>query len=103
MRLASVQEFLQVLQQCGVLSSEQMREVSSWPEDDPKSLAARLIKEGRLTKWQALQALAGKREKTDYYLGKYKLLDLIGLGGMGAVYKAVQPGIGRPGALKVMP
>ena len=102
MRPTSVQEFLQVLQKSSLLSAAQMDEVWSWPEDDPKSFAARLVQEGRLTKWQSQQVLAGKSGKGHYFLGKYKLLDLIGLGGMGAVYKAVQPAIGRTVALKVM-
>lgn len=102
MRLTSVQEFLQVLRKSSLLSPEEMDEVWNWPEDDPKSFAARLVREGRLTEWQSKQVLAGKTGKGHYYLGKYKLLNLIGLGGMGAVFKAVQPSIGRTVALKVM-
>src|ERR1700747_737725 len=35
-------------------------------------------------------------------LGKYDVLDVIGRGGMGVIYKAVDPGIGRVVAIKMM-
>ena len=35
-------------------------------------------------------------------LGKYDVLDVIGRGAMGVVYKAIDPGIGRVVAIKMM-
>ena len=35
-------------------------------------------------------------------IGKYDVLDVIGRGGMGVIYKAVDPGIGRVVAIKMM-
>src|SRR5438874_6584345 len=102
MPVSTVQEFLQLLERSTLLSAGQLAEVWKWPEDQPKTFAERLVAEDLISPWQKTQLLAGKGAKTTYFLGKYKLLELIGLGGMGAVYRAVQPGIGRTVALKVM-
>src|SRR4029077_9803940 len=82
-----------------LLQPSQLHELRTWPEQEPATLAARMVRSGWLTRWQSQQLLAGKSQ---FYLGKYKLLDLIGQGGMGSVYKAVWPGVGRTVALKVM-
>jgi serine/threonine protein kinase/Leucine-rich repeat (LRR) protein len=99
MPVTAVPELFQLIDTNSLLSAEQFAEAQTWPEQEPKTLLARMVNAGWLTKWQAQQVLAGKGP---FCFGRYKLLDLIGLGGMGAVYKAVQPSIGRIVALKVM-
>src|SRR5689334_7684792 len=96
--------FLDRLERSHLLTAPQMTDVRREAEQagqnlSPSELAQRLVDRGLLTAWQARQLLAGE---TLFILGKYKLLDELGHGGMGAVYKAEQSGIGRIVALKVM-
>ncbi len=58
-----------------------------------------LVERKWITRWQAQMMLAGSNR---FFLGKYKLLERIGAGGMGTVFKAQQQGLGRFVALKVM-
>src|SRR5262249_32432127 len=53
--------------------------------DEPKQLAALLVRDGLLTKLQAQQVLQG-RYKGFLINGKYKVLELLGAGGMGKVF-----------------
>jgi len=67
---------------------------------EPREGAIRLATEGLLTTWQARQLLAGQKQ---FHLGKYKLLEELGRGGMGTVFKAEEQfGLQRPVAIKVM-
>lgn len=62
-------------------------------------LARQLADLGLITAWQAEKLLEGKRT---FILAKYKLLDCIGTGGMGAVFKAVHSDMGRVVAVKLL-
>jgi serine/threonine protein kinase len=66
----------------------------------PPRLAAHLVKKGVLTKYQAEQLLAGR--VGNLYLGKYKILELLGRGGMGAVFLSEHKTMRRRVALKVL-
>ncbi len=66
---------------------------------DSKNLAHELVRRRIITRWQSEQLLAGHSR---FIFGKYKLLDQIGVGGMGAVYKAEMTAMGRTVALKIM-
>src|SRR6516225_3585557 len=96
--------FLDLLERSQLLSAPQIADVRRDVEQSsrslsPPELAQRLVDRRLLTAWQARQLLAGE---TLFFLGKYKLLDELGHGGMGAVFKAEQAGIGRIVAVKVM-
>ncbi len=62
-------------------------------------ILTQLVIAGDLTSWQAEELLNGR---TSFRLGKYTLLELIGAGGMGEVYKAEHAVMGRTVALKVL-
>ena len=69
--------------------------------DEPKAIAAALLSDGLLTPFQSDQLLRGKYR--GFVLGKYKLLDRIGLGGMGQVFLAEHGVMHKRVALKVLP
>jgi serine/threonine protein kinase len=65
-----------------------------------RELADKLVEMGRLNSYQATQLLAGN---SSLNLGPYWILDEIGHGGMGRVYKAEHVMMGRVVAVKVLP
>lgn len=86
------------------LVSEQKLEPFLPPHATPASveeLLKTLIKQGLITKFQAQQVLAGKARHL--VLGNYTLLDRIGAGGMGQVFKARHRRMERVVALKTLP
>ncbi len=91
---------MSTLRRSNLLAPEQVAVASALAADsDAVSVARELINREWLTEWQARQLLAGKSK---LYLGKYKLMDVLGQGGMGAVLKAESITLGRQVALKVM-
>lgn len=65
-----------------------------------EQLAAQMIALGYLNRWQAEQLRQGR---TKFTLGAYRILDAIGHGGMGWVFKCEHGLLGRIEAIKVLP
>jgi serine/threonine protein kinase len=66
---------------------------------EPRLIARQLVSDGRLSLWQAKQLLAGG---SNFFLGRYKLIERLGEGARGKVYKAEQSPSGRTVVLKVL-
>ena len=96
---------MKVLEKSALLTTEEFESVKQEaldsPEqyDTPEKLAKHWIQTNLLTKWQVMQLLSGKAA---FFLGKYKLLNLLGVGGMGRVFLAEHTIMHRKVALKVI-
>ncbi len=104
---ATVSEFLDLLRKSDLVTADRLepvlREVpSATKAAKPEQLAQHLIRQGALTQFQARQLLQG-RWRRFLIGGKYKLLELLGTGGMGAVYLCEHIFMRRLVALKVLP
>ena len=69
--------------------------------EDATALAAHLVAAHLITRWQADNLLRGKYR--GFFLGKFKLLGLLGSGGMSSVYLAEHTLMLRKQAIKVLP
>lgn len=99
----TIDQFLTVLTQCNLLSEERLgdarEQILHNSRMEPQELAKSLVADGQITQWQARQLLLGQNA---FFLGKYELLDCIGRGGMGVVFKARHAVMDRIVALKIM-
>lgn len=101
----SLDEFRRQVVACSLLLEEEVRSISdALPvEQRPKdgaSLARLLVEQGKLTAFQ-VETIRGQGGNT-LVLGNYVLLDQLGQGGMGTVYKAEHRRMQRLVALKVL-
>ena len=94
--------FLAHLRQSGLLAERDLRAARERLSDSQRGrVAARLlVEQGLLTKFQAELLLIGRTQ--GFFLGPYKILDQLGQGGMGRVYKALHQTMNRVVALKVL-
>lgn len=98
-------ELIDLLRKSRVLDDARLddylkRSSASLPAEAP-ALAKALVRDALLTPFQAEQLMAGKYR--GFELGKYKILERIGSGGMGQVYLAEHAMMRRRVAIKVLP
>jgi serine/threonine protein kinase len=96
------QTFLANLRQSGLVTGEQMAKVMGRLPDSPRAqaVAKSLVDFGFITRFQAELLLAGKT--SGFFLGQYRILDYLGRGGMGRVFKAEHQTMNRIVAVKVL-
>ncbi|MEI6240285.1 MAG: serine/threonine-protein kinase [Planctomycetia bacterium] len=98
-------EFLKVLRASGLVAEDRLSPlVEPFREETgpvPDALAAALVEGDLLTQWQLEQLRKGKSK--GFTLGKYRLLRLLGAGGMSSVYLAENPTLRQRVAIKVLP
>lgn len=110
----SVAEFVESLSDSHLLTEEQMalvdeeiRQMQQAADETPdhktdaRRLATRLVEQDLLTEYQAKVIL--ERGDSPLLLDRYVILDSIGAGGMGIVFKALQVSLDRIVAVKVLP
>ena len=104
---STIDEFLELTRKSGVVDPdrvgatvENLRAEGALPAE-PKQLANLLVRNGVLTKFYAEQFLRGVWR--GFSIGKYKILERIGSGGMGIVYLGEHKLMGHRVAIKVLP
>ena len=104
-----VDAFLDLLRRSGLVEKARLNAVllelkaqsGGEPITDTDFVADRLVQSGLITRWQADKLLEGRHK--GFFLGKYKLLDHLGTGGMSSVYLAEHVLMQRRVAIKVLP
>jgi serine/threonine protein kinase len=96
----SAARLLEDLKQSGLLGPKELADLSHQGATEPSSLARELMQRGWLTPYQVNQLLQG--EGANLVLGPYQLLQHLGEGGAGQVFKARHVKMDRLVALKII-
>lgn len=99
-----VETFWSRLQHSGLLNASQLatasRQLAASGVKSDAEAARHLVSAGRLTQFQADRLLDGRSR--GFFFDQYKIIDLLGVGGMGWVYQAEDTATGELVALKVL-
>jgi serine/threonine protein kinase len=103
---ASTDEFVDLVRKSGVVEDKRLDSYvqhlrGSGMPDQPNKIAVMMVQEGLLTHFQAEQIMLGKWRR--FTIGKYKVLERLGAGGMGSVYLCEHKFMRRRVAVKVLP
>ncbi|MBM3982552.1 MAG: serine/threonine protein kinase, partial [Planctomycetes bacterium] len=104
---SSVEELLQLIRKSGMIDDQklnayvQRRQLGRGLPTDPRDFADELVQDGVLTYFQSEQFLLGKWR--GFTIGKYKLLERVGVGGMGQVFLCEHMYMRKRVAVKVLP
>jgi len=101
------EELIELISKSGIVEESKLRayikrlvERATLPAD-PSKLAGLLVRDAILTYFQAEQILQGKYKR--FTIGKYKVLEKLGAGGMGQVFLCEHKLMRRRVAVKVLP
>ena len=98
----TTEEFIQAITLSGLMTPEAMQSVQhNTSAESARDLAVALVAQGKLTHYQAAALL--ERRKDPLVLDRYVVLERLGAGGMGEVFKALHRPMERIVALKMPP
>ncbi|MAC51658.1 FHA domain-containing serine/threonine-protein kinase [Gimesia maris] len=99
-----IETFLNLLRESHLLSVDEVRTVIDRHELEnaasPKEAAQRLVTAKVLTRYQGERLLSGRTR--GFFIDRYKILEVLGFGGMGSLYLAEDKETKDPVALKVL-
>ncbi len=104
---SSVEELTQLIRKSGMVDEQALttylhrRQSGRGLPADPREAAEAMVGDGLLTNFQSEQFLLGKWR--GFTIGKYKLLERVGVGGMGQVFLCEHMFMKRRVAIKVLP